>query len=68
MTIQLSEDYEGGEFEVVRCRKGEVEVDTMDKSMGTVILFPSVLEHRVLPVTRGVRYSLVAWFSGPAFR
>jgi PKHD-type hydroxylase len=68
MTIQLSEDYDGGEFEVVRCRKGEVEVDTMDKSMGTVILFPSVLEHRVLPVTRGVRYSLVAWFTGPAFR
>ena len=68
MSIQLNGDYEGGEFQVVRCRKGEVEVDTMDKSMGTVILFPSVLEHRVLPVTRGVRYSLVAWFSGPAFR
>ena len=68
MTIQLSEDYKGGKFQVARLRSGEKEVDTMDKSMGTVILYPSVLEHRVLPVTRGVRYSLVAWFSGPAFR
>jgi len=68
MTIQLSEDYDGGKFQVARLRSGEVEVDTMDKSMGTVMLFPSVLEHRVLPVKSGVRYSLVAWFSGPAFR
>ena len=68
MTIELSGDYEGGDFQVARCREGKIEVDTMDKSMGTVILFPSVLEHRVLPVTRGVRYSLVAWFTGPAFR
>ena len=68
MTIELSEDYEGGEFQVARCRKGRIEIETIDKERGTVILFPSVLEHRVLHVTQGVRYSLVAWFTGPPFR
>ena len=68
MTIELSEDYEGGEFQVARCRKGRIEIETIDKGRGTVILFPSVLEHRVLHVTSGVRYSLVAWFTGPSFR
>ena len=68
MTIQLNEDYEGGEFEVIRCREGELEVETLDKDMGSMVLFPSCLEHRVKPVTDGVRYSLVAWFLGPPLR
>lgn len=28
---------------------------------GTAILFPSHVTHRVLPVTRGERHSLVLW-------
>ena len=35
---------------------------------GTVIVFPSDTQHRVTPVTKGVRYSLVNWFEGPAFK
>jgi hypothetical protein len=35
---------------------------------GTVVVFPSLEYHRVLPLRSGVRYSLVSWVSGPAFR
>jgi PKHD-type hydroxylase len=31
-------------------------------------LFPSFVLHRVTPVTKGTRYSLVAWVSGPPFK
>jgi PKHD-type hydroxylase len=34
---------------------------------GSVIVFPSDTEHRVTPVTKGIRYSLVAWFLGPPY-
>ena len=68
MTIQLNEDYEGGEFEIVRCREGKLDLTTLSRGRGSIILFPSCLEHRVKPVTRGVRYSLVAWFKGPPLR
>jgi PKHD-type hydroxylase len=34
---------------------------------GTAILFPSFVYHRLTPVTRGKRYSLVGWFEGPRF-
>ena len=35
---------------------------------GSVIVFPSFVEHRVKPVTRGKRYSLVIWSLGRSFR
>lgn len=35
---------------------------------GSVIAFPSILEHRVTPVLSGVRYSATMWFNGPRFR
>ena len=38
------------------------------RGLGTVAAFPSYVLHRVSPVSRGTRKSLVAWVSGPAFR
>lgn len=35
---------------------------------GSVIIFPSYVWHRVKPVTRGKRYSLVVWNLGHPFR
>jgi PKHD-type hydroxylase len=35
---------------------------------GDGILFPSWLQHRVVPVTQGERWSVVAWWLGPPFR
>ena len=38
------------------------------REVGTAIIFPSYMAHRVSPVTSGVRRSLVAWACGPTFR
>lgn len=35
---------------------------------GSVIAFPSILEHRVTPVTAGLRATATMWLSGPRFR
>ena len=35
---------------------------------GSIIVFPSFLWHRVKPVTKGVRYSLVVWNLGYPFK
>ena len=34
---------------------------------GSIIVFPSFVWHRVKPVTKGVRYSLVSWHLGQPF-
>jgi len=67
VVLQLSDpsSYEGGDFEF-----NEVESPAPDqlKTKGTILCFPSVLQHRVSPVTKGTRYSLVSWFEGPRWR
>jgi len=35
---------------------------------GTIIAFPSFIEHCVTPVTSGTRYSSTMWINGPEFR
>lgn len=69
ITVQLSnpEDYEGGDF-VIMGREGEVHLPKEAKKMGTVIAFPSYINHKVSPVTRGLRKSLVSWVVGPRWR
>jgi PKHD-type hydroxylase len=44
------------------------EPTTVDKGLGKVVLFPSFMLHRVTPVTKGIRRSLVVWVTGPAFK
>ena len=64
MTILLSDPstFEGGDLELM----------TKDKvaqlKQGEAIFFASWLQHRVKPVTKGERYSLVMWFGGPSFK
>lgn len=62
-TIQLSpaDAYEGGELELWGAA-GRHQV--ADRTQGTITMFPSYMLHRVRPVTRGVRRSLVAWAIG----
>lgn len=64
LVCQLSDpsEYEGGELQI---NTGKVLV--AEKEKGTVIIFPSYLLHRVTPVTKGIRRSLVLWIEGPAF-
>lgn len=65
--LQLSDPdtYEGGEFEFRGCDPLNYSIF---KPRGSILVFPSIFEHRVLPVTKGVRYSLVSWIEGPKFR
>ena len=69
MTILLNDNYKGGEFQFCGTNDGEIHVEIPDfKNAGSVIVFPSFMEHQVTPVTKGTRYSLVAWFVGPPFK
>ena len=63
--VQLSDpcEYEGGELQLF----DEGEPKICDKTKGTIIIFPSYLLHRVTPVTKGTRRSLVTWAVGPKF-
>lgn len=66
VVVQLSapQDYKGGEFEFFGI------ANPADKfaGRGSVLIFPSFLQHRVLPVTEGLRRSLVTWVEGPNWR
>ena len=64
MSVLLSDKFEGGVFQY---QLGEDPIDfTMEK--GDAIFFPSYYLHRVTPVTKGTRYSLVVWNCGKPFR
>jgi len=64
--VQLSDEdeYEGGD---INLKIGSRDLD-LPKKKGGVIVFPSFILHRVLPVTKGSRKSLVSWISGPNYR
>jgi len=66
VVVQLSDpsEYEGGYFEFQDVENPKEEM----RDKGTILVFPSLLLHRVTPVTSGVRKSLVAWFEGPPWR
>ncbi|ARN74893.1 2OG-Fe(II) oxygenase [Oceanicoccus sagamiensis] len=53
-------EYEGGNLEF------NINGDSISlpQKMGAAIVFPSFILHRVTPVTKGRRYSLVAWIKG----
>jgi PKHD-type hydroxylase len=55
-------EYEGGELQI---NNGGIIVPENGK--GTVVIFPSYLLHRVTPVTKGTRRTLVLWVEGPPF-
>lgn len=62
-------EYEGGEFEI---NAGYQHNEPVSKFVelekpGDVVVFPSLVPHRVRPVTNGVRKSLVCWVLGPPF-
>jgi PKHD-type hydroxylase len=59
----LNDEFEGGEFELRLYNDYKAPL-----TKGTMIAFPSILEHRVLPVLSGIRYSATMWFSGPRFK
>jgi PKHD-type hydroxylase len=65
IVIQLSDptEYEGCELQI----NTGGHILSCNKSKGTIIVFPSFLVHKVTPVTKGTRRSLVTWVTGPPF-
>jgi len=78
MTCQLTDgsEYAGGELEFdfrqydppQRDEAKHLRKATEILPKGSIIVFPSFVWHRVKPVTKGVRYSLVVWHLGYPFK
>jgi PKHD-type hydroxylase len=66
MVLQLSDpsEYDGGDLELFIAPNPTVAT----RKKGLIYIFPSWVLHRVTPVTRGIRKSLVIWITGPKFK
>ena len=66
VTIQLSDtnDYEGGDLELWT-GSGHFK---LPRDKGVATFFPSFTMHRVTPVTKGIRKSLVLWIGGEHYK
>lgn len=66
MSVQLSDPkkYKGGDLIIY---EGDFARPTL-RNQGSVIVFPSFMEHQVVKVTKGERYSLVGWVTGENFK
>ena len=66
---KINDDFEGGEFELEAGSPAkEDRIHSLSLKKGDVILFPSYTWHRVKPVTKGTRHSLVGWIRGKQWR
>ncbi len=65
LVLQLTDpsEYEGGDLQFMGTHNS-----VATKELGSVHFFPSYIMHRVMPVTKGIRRSLVGWIAGPRFR
>tara|TARA_B100001996_G_C18631449_1_gene581916 strand:- start:779 stop:1381 length:603 start_codon:yes stop_codon:yes gene_type:complete len=67
ITSQLNTgEFEGGDLQLQL--NYQKEPRTMRFEPGDSVVFPSFIQHQVTPVTKGIRYSLISWVSGPAWR
>ncbi len=66
ITVQLSDsdEYEGGDLQFMINKN----IVNAPREKGTAIVFPSFSLHRVTPVTKGSRKSIVGWIAGPPYR
>ena len=68
----LNDDYEGGNFLIETRVKPvvpyEKRIHTILPKKNLTIFFPSFMFHKVEPVTKGIRYSLVGWICGTPFK
>jgi predicted 2-oxoglutarate/Fe(II)-dependent dioxygenase YbiX len=58
LVIQLNDEYDEGNLQI---KDNQNETLTIEKGTGNLILFLSNIEHRVVPVKSGIRYTLVNW-------
>ena len=59
--INLNDKYEGGDLIFTDQKEKEIKRLKLDK--GSIVFFPSnfMYPHRIEPITKGTRYSIVAW-------
>tara|TARA_R100001086_G_scaffold242248_1_gene169781 strand:- start:522 stop:1106 length:585 start_codon:yes stop_codon:yes gene_type:complete len=64
MSLILSpeNEFEGGGLEIQK--PGNI----LSPKQGHAVFFASFVNHRVIPITRGIRKSLVMWFGGEPFK
>tara|TARA_R110000824_G_scaffold395778_2_gene596695 strand:+ start:129 stop:701 length:573 start_codon:yes stop_codon:yes gene_type:complete len=64
MTCLLSHEseFEGGDLQLIN------EKSNIKLKQGHAIFFSSFIRHRVTPIEKGNRKSLVVWFGGPSFK
>jgi PKHD-type hydroxylase len=71
-SLSAPEDYEGGELEFdfrnTDPDKPAIRKCAEIKPRGSIVVFPSFVWHRVRPVTKGTRYSLVIWNLGYPYK
>ena len=70
VSLSNPSEYEGGDFLLSNANvsKPAEELTVSEiKPKGSILVFPSFLWHKVVPVTKGVRYSAVAWMRGKNF-
>ena len=58
--------YEGGDLQMILNHQKDPR--TMRLEFGDALVFPSFTQHQITPITKGIRYSLVSWVSGPPWR
>lgn len=66
LVLQLTDpsEYEGGDLQIMNGNQ----IQTVDKCRGFVVGFPGFVLHKVTPVTKGIRKTIVIWVAGPPFR
>ena len=67
MVLMLSDpsDFIGGQLQIKT--ESDVPID-LEQKKGRAWFFPSYVLHRVTPVVKGTRRSLVLWVGGPEFK
>jgi predicted 2-oxoglutarate/Fe(II)-dependent dioxygenase YbiX len=59
--MNLNDDYEGGDL--IFTDQKEKEIKRLKLGKGSIVFFPSnfMYPHGIQPITKGTRYSIVAW-------
>ena len=60
-------NYEGGDLFIKNADGKEICVEEFRKP-GSIVVFPSYMQHRISTVTSGNRYSIVLWCLGVPFK
>ena len=59
--MNLNNEYKGGEL--IFTDQKDNEIKKLKLSKGSIVFFPSnfMYPHKISPITKGTRYSVVAW-------